>query len=189
VELFLQDLKHAFRMFRQNRVFTAAAVAALALGIGANTAIFSVVSAVLLKPLPYPNPDDVVFFMSVARQGGFGNPGASPAKFAHFAQQTSVTQDATAFRTFTVNYTGGASPEQLQAGQVSASYFKLFGAPVLRGRTFSPDEDRPGGPRVAVLSYGLWQRRFGGDPNVIGKRRPPRRDRHHRTAVRSGRAR
>jgi putative ABC transport system permease protein len=169
VELFLQDLKHAFRMFRQNRVFTAAAVAALALGIGANTAIFSVVSAVLLKPLPYPNPDDVVFFMSVARQGGFGNPGASPAKFAHFAQQTSVTQDATAFRTFTVNYTGGASPEQLQAGQVSASYFKLFGAPVLRGRTFSPDEDRPGGPRVAVLSYGLWQRRFGGDPNVIGK--------------------
>jgi predicted permease len=156
-------------MFLQNRVFTAAAVAALALGIGANTAIFSVVSAVLLRPLPFPNPDQVIYFMSVAQPGGFGNPGASPAKYAHFAQQTTVTQDATALRTFTVNYTGGASPEQLQAGQVSANYFKLFGAPILRGRTFSPEEDRPGGPRVVVLSHGLWQRRFGGDANVIGK--------------------
>lgn len=156
-------------MFRQNRVFAAAAIAALALGIGANTAIFSVVSAVLLKPLPYPNPDDVVFFMSTARQNPFGNPTASPAKFAHFAQQTSVTQDATAFRTFVVNYTGGAFPEQVRAGQVSSNYFKLFGAPVLRGRTFSADEDRPGGPRLVVLSHGLWQRRFGGDPGIIGK--------------------
>jgi putative ABC transport system permease protein len=169
VELFLQDLRHAFRMFRQNRVFTAAAVAALALGIGANTAIFSVVSAVLLKPLPYPNPDDVVFFMSTAKQNPFGNPTASPAKFAHFAQQATVTQDATAFRTFVVNYTGGAFPEQVRAGQVSANYFKLFGAPVLRGRTFSQEEDRPGGPRLAVLSHGLWQRRFGADPGIIGK--------------------
>jgi putative ABC transport system permease protein len=169
VELFLQDLRHAFRMFSQNRVFTGAAVAALALGIGANTAIFSVVSAVLLKPLPYPNADEVVFFMSTAPQNGFGNPGASPAKFAHFAQQTSVTQDATAFRTNVVNYTGGAFPEQLRAGQVSADYFKLFGAPLLRGRTFAPEEDRPGGPHVAVLSDGLWQRRFGADPDIIGK--------------------
>jgi len=169
VELFLQDLRHAFRMFRQNRVFTAAAVAALALGIGANTAIFSVVSAVLLKPLPFPDPENVVFFMTTSRQNPFGNPGASPAKFAHFAQQTTVTQDATAFRTYVVNYTGGAFPEQLRAGQVSANYFKLFGAPVFRGRTFSPDEDRPGGPRVVVLSHGLWQRRFGADPDVIGK--------------------
>jgi putative ABC transport system permease protein len=144
-------------------------VAALALGIGANTAIFSVVSAVLLKPLPFPDPENVVFFMSTALQNGFGNPVASPAKFAHFTQQTTVTQDATAYRTNVVNYTGGAFPEQLQAGQVSANYFKLFGAPVFRGRTFSPQEDLPGGQRVAVLSYGLWQRRFGGDPNIIGK--------------------
>ena len=169
MELFLQDLRHAFRMFRQNRVFTAAAVAALALGIGANTAIFSVVSAVLLKPLPYPDPDTVVFFMSTAKQAPFGNPTASPAKFAHFAQQTTVTEDATAFRTFVVNYTGGAFPEQVRAGQVSADYFNLFGAPVFRGRTFSREEDRPGGPRLAVLSHGLWQRRFGGDPGIIGK--------------------
>ena len=136
MELFLQDLRHAFRMFRQNRVFTAAAVAALALGIGANTAIFSVVSAVLLKPLPFPEPDNVVFFMSTNRQGQ-GGPASSPAKFAHWRQQTTVIQDATAYRTNVVNYTGGAVPEQLRAGQVSADYFKLFGAPLFKGRTFS----------------------------------------------------
>ena len=139
MELFVQDLKHAFRMFRQNRVFTVAAVAALALGIGANTAIFSVVSAVLLKPLPFPDPDNVVFFTHINRQGQ-GGPASSPAKFAHWRQQTTVIQDATAFRTNVVNYTGGATPEQLRAGQVSADYFKLFGARVFRGRTFAPEE-------------------------------------------------
>jgi putative ABC transport system permease protein len=169
VELFLQDLKHAFRMFRQNRVFTAAAIAALALGIGANTAIFSVVSAVLLKPLPFSEPDRLVFFMNTAAQNGFGNPAASPAKFAHWRQQTTVIQDASAFRTNVLNYTGGSFPEQLRAGQVSADYFKLFGAPVFRGRTFSREEDLPNGPHVAVLSHGLWTRRFGSDPAIIGK--------------------
>ena len=168
VEPFLQDLRHAVRMFRQNRVFTVAAVAALALGIGANTAIFSVVNAVLLKPLPFPDSDRLVFFMSTNRQGP-GAPIASPAKFAQWRQETSVTQDATAFRTNVVNYTGGAFPEQLRAGQVSADYFRLFGAPVLQGRTFSPEEDLPNGPRVTVLSHGLWMRRFAGDPAIIGK--------------------
>jgi predicted permease len=168
VELFLQDLKHAFRMFRQNRVFTAAAVAALALGIGANTAIFSVVSAVLLKPLPFPDADNVVFFMSTNRQGQ-GGPASSPAKFAHWSQQSTVIQDATAFRTNVVNYTGGATPEQLRAGQVSADYFKLFGAKIFRGRTFAREEDLPNGAKVAVLSHGLWVRRFGSDPSIIGK--------------------
>jgi hypothetical protein len=155
-------------MYRQNRVFTAAAVAALALGIGANTAIFSVVSAVLLKPLPFPDGDNVVFFMSTNREGQ-GGPASSPAKFAHWRQQTTVIQDATAYRTNVVNYTGGAVPEQLQAGQVSADYFKLFGAQLFKGRTFSAQEDLPGGPKVAVLSHGLWARRFGSDPDIIGK--------------------
>jgi putative ABC transport system permease protein len=168
VEPFLQDLRHAFRMFRQNRVFAAAAVAALALGIGANTAIFSVVNAVLLKPLPFADADRLVYFMSTNAQGQ-GGPAASPAKFAHWRQQTSVIQDAAAFRTNVVNYTGGAFPEQLRAGQVSADYFRLFGARVLQGRTFSADEDLPNGPQVAVLSHGLWIRRFGGDASIIGK--------------------
>ena len=167
MELLLQDLRHALRMFWQHRVFTGAAIAALALGIGANTAIFSVVSAVLLRPLPYPDPQNVVTFMNTSPQGSGG--GASPAKFQHWREQSSVVQNVTAFRTNVMNYTGGAVPEQLRAGQVSAEYFRLFGAPLVLGRTFSPEEDRPGGERVAVLSYGLWQRRFGGDPNVIGK--------------------
>jgi predicted permease len=167
VELLIQDLKHAFRMFLKNRGFAAAAVAALALGIGANTAIFSVVSAVLLKPVPFPDPDNVVMFMNTSPQGS--GPAASPAKFAHWRQQTTVIQDATAFRTNVVNYTGGESPEQLRAGEVSADYFRLFGARVVMGRTFTPEEDRPGGEKVAVLSYGLWTRRFSADPAIIGK--------------------
>ena len=167
MEPFLQDLKHALRMFRQHRAFTAAAIAALALGIGANTAIFSVVSAVLLKPLPYPDPENVVTFLTTSPQGS--GPGASPAKYQHWREQSTVVRDVTAYRGNVMNYTGGAAPEQLRAGQVSADYFRLFGAPLVLGRTFSPEEDRPGGERVAVLSYGLWQRRFGGDAKVLGR--------------------
>ena len=167
MEAFLQDLNHSLRMFRQHRAFTAAAIAALALGIGANTAIFSVVSAVLLKPLPYPEPANVVTFLTTSPQGS--GPGASPAKFQHWREQATVVRDVTAYRGYVMNYTGGAAPEQLRAGQVSVDYFRLFGAPVVLGRTFSAEEDRPGGERVAILSYGLWQRRFGGDANVLGR--------------------
>ncbi len=167
VEFVVQDLKHALRMFRQHRAFTAAAVAALALGIGANTAIFSVVNAVMLKPVPFPDPSRLVMFMNTSPQGS--GPGASPAKFQHWREQTSVVQDVSAFRTNVVNYTGGAFPEQLRAGQVSVDYFRLVGAQLFQGRTFSAEEDRPGGEHVAVLSHGLWARRFGGDPKVIGR--------------------
>jgi putative ABC transport system permease protein len=167
LETFLQDLKHSLRMFRQSWGFTLAAVSALALGIGANTAIFSVVSAVLLKPVPFPEPDRLVMFMTTFPQGQ--NAGASPAKFNHFREQSTVIQDAAAFRTGVVNYTGGAMPEQLRSAQVSADYFKLFGAPVVRGRTFTQEEDRPNGERVVVISHSLWTRRFNSDPNIIGQ--------------------
>src|SRR3990170_6952039 len=105
-EAFYKDLKHSLRMFAQSRAFTAAAVAALTLGIGANTAIFSVVNAVLLRPISFPDPDTLVLFTSPQSSG----PGASPAKFQHYRQQSSVTQDASAFRTGIVNYTGGSFP-------------------------------------------------------------------------------
>jgi predicted permease len=154
-------------MFRHSLAFTLAAVAALALGIGANTAIFSVVDAVLLKPVPFPEPDRLVMLMNTSPQGQF--PAASPAKFIHWRQQTAVVEDVAAFRTNVVNYTGNSSPEQLRAAQVSADYFHLFGVPVVRGRAFTAQEDLPGGEKVALISQGLWTRRFGSDPGVIGK--------------------
>jgi predicted permease len=160
VEAFLNDLRYTLRMLRQNRGFTGAAIATLALGIGANAAIFSVVNAVMLRPIPFPDAERLVMFMG---------PAASPAKFQHWRAQASVVESVAAYRGNLVNYTGGGFPEQLDAGQVSADYFRLFGAPVFQGRTFSDDEDRPGGERVAVLSHGLWVRRFAGDPAVVGR--------------------
>jgi putative ABC transport system permease protein len=167
VETFLNDLKHSLRMFRQSPGFTAAAVAALAIGIGSNTAIFSVVNTVLLKPPPFPEPDRIVMFMNTSPQGQGG--GASPAKFNHWRAQSSVVQDVSAFRTGVLNWTGGDVPEQLRSAQVTADYFRLFGAPIIRGRGFTAEEDLPKGPRVAVISEGLWRRRFAADPNVLGK--------------------
>ena len=167
IESLFQDLRQSMRMFWQSRGFTAAAVAALALGIGANTAIFSVVNAVLLKPVPFPDPDRLVMLQVTSPQGS--NIGGSPAKFMHYREQSEVLRDVAAFNTGVVNFTGGAFPEQLRSGRVTADFFRLFGAPVLRGRTFSPEEDRPDGDKVVVLSYGVWVRRFDSDPDVIGK--------------------
>lgn len=166
-ETFAKDLKHSLRLFARAPAFTMAAVAALALGIGANTAIFSVVNAVLLKPVPYPDPDRLILFLNTSPQGS--GPGASPAKFQHFREQSEVTQDVTAIRTGRVNLTGGSFPEQLRMGQASADFFRLFGAPMTLGRTFSADEDRPGGDRVAVLSRRFWMTRFNSDPAILGK--------------------
>ena len=164
---FLHDVKHSLRAFWNSPGFTFAAVAALALGIGANTAIFSIVDAVLLKPVPFPAPDRLVVFQQTGPRGAFS--AGSPAKFQFWREQTSVVQDVSAYRSNVLNFTGGGVPEQLHADQVSADYFKLFGAPVERGRGFNADEDLPGGNHVTLLSHALWMRRFGGDPNILGK--------------------
>ena len=166
METFLKDLKHSLRMFRQNRGFALAAIAALALGIGANTAIFSVVNAVLLKPVPFPDPDRLVTFLNTSPQGQGG--GASPAKFQHWRAQADVVQDVSAFRNGIVNLTGSDFPEQVRSSQVSGDYFRLFGAPIIQGREFTAEEDAPNGPRVALISEGLWTRRFGRNPAVVG---------------------
>jgi putative ABC transport system permease protein len=163
----LKDTKHSLRMFWRSPAFTLAAVSALALGIGANTAIFSIVNAVLLKPVPYFEPDRLVVFQQTSADGPFS--AGSPAKFQFWREQTSVVQDVAAYRSNIINLTGQGLPEQLRASQVSVDYFRLFGAPIFRGRAISAAEDRPGGERVAVLSYSLWTRRFGGDPAIIGK--------------------
>ncbi|HET7617324.1 MAG TPA: ABC transporter permease [Vicinamibacterales bacterium] len=167
VEAVLRDLRQAVRMFRQSPAFTLAALAALTLGIGANIAIFSVVNAVLLKPVSFPDPDRLVVFMNTSPQGS--GPAASPAKFQHYREQTAVVQDVSAYNTGRVNYTGGGFPEQLRSGRVSRDFFRLFGAPVLQGRTFTKEEDLPNGPRVAVISQRFWESRFNRDPNVVGR--------------------
>lgn len=167
METLVQDLKHSLRIFRQSPGFTFAAIVALTLGIGTNTAIFSVVNSVLLKPAPFPDPDRMVFFMNTSPQGS--GQGASPTKFQHWREQTTVVQDVSAFRNGVVNLTGGGFPEQLKSAQVSADYFRLFGATPLRGRTFSPEEDLPHAEKVVVLSHAFWTRRFAADPQIIGK--------------------
>jgi putative ABC transport system permease protein len=164
---FFRDLKHSVRMFLQTPGFTVAAIAALTLGIGANTAIFSVVNSVLLKPLPFPEPDRLVMFLSTSPNGSFS--GGSVPKFTVWRAQTSVVQDAAAYRFGVMNLTGGDRPEQLPSGQVTGDFFRLFGAQTAAGRTFTADEDRPNGGKVVVLSYGFWQRRFGGDPQLVGR--------------------
>src|SRR5262245_14898403 len=166
MDTFIQDLRHAWRAAWQAPPFTLAAVAALALGIGANTAIFSVVNTVLLRPLPYPDPDRLVTFLNSSPQGMGG--GASPTKFNTWRRQTAAFQDVSAFRFSAVNLTDG-DPEQIATAHVSADFFRLFGAAVAAGRTFSAAEDLPGGGRVAVLSDGFWKRRFGADPEAVGR--------------------
>lgn len=166
------DLRHAFQLFYKNPGFTLAAVAALALGIGANTAIFSVVNTVLIKPLTYPDADRIVQFQHHPRTGS-GMLSANLASipiFHVYEHQSSVFQEVAAFD-FTspgFNLTGDR-PEQLRGIHVSEAYFRLFGAPVILGRTFTTLEDSPHGGKVVVMSYGLWQRRFGGDPAIVGK--------------------
>jgi predicted permease len=167
METFVKDLKHSLRMFRQNLGFTITAIAALALGIGANTAIFSIVNAVLLKPVPFPDADRLVMLMNTAPQGT--SPAASPAKFIHWSRQTEVLEQVSAFRLGVVNLTGGDVPEQLRSGQVSREFFRCFGVPLIAGRSFSAEEDLPNGPRVALISESLWVRRFGRDPQLLGK--------------------
>jgi predicted permease len=168
METFLKDLRHSLRMFAGSPAFTIAAVAALTLGIGANTAIFSVVNAVMLKPVGVMDPDRVVVFVNTSTRGP-GGPAASPAKFMHYRQQTGIVENVSAFNTGVMNYTGGSFPEQLKSGRVSADFFKLVGAPMLLGRGFTESEDRPQGPNVVVMSRSLWETRLNADPNIVGK--------------------
>ena len=155
-------------MLRKTPGFTIAAIAALALGIGANTAIFSVVNTVLLKPLTYPDADRMVNFL--AQTSGLANNLHSIPEFHFFERQTNVFKEVVAYDNAGpgFNLTGGR-PEQVHGIHVTEGYFRVYGAPVALGRTFTPQEDTPHGGKVVVLSYGLWQRRFGGDRAIVGK--------------------
>ena len=168
VESFFKDLRQSLRMFWQSRGFTAAAVAALALGIGANTAIFSVVNAVLLKPVPFPDPDRLVMLQTTSPQGVNG--GGSPAKFQHYRQQTEVAP-ATSRRSTPASSTTPAErfPNSSARAASRPTSSGCSARRSSRGRTFSAEEDLPDGDKVVVLSYQVWSRRFNSDPDVVGK--------------------
>jgi putative ABC transport system permease protein len=164
----VSDLKYAARVLRKSPGFSLVAIIALALGIGANTAIFSVVSAVLLQPLPYPEPERLVRAYR-SYPTGRGSSVSIP-KFLAWSRTQSL--DAIAAHDFAgpgLNLESGDRPEQVRGIHASRDYFRVLGATMTLGRTFSGDEDRPGGPRVVVLTHGLWKTLFGADPGMVGR--------------------
>jgi len=162
-----QDLRHAFRSMGRTPVFTLCAVVTLALGIGSNTAVFSVVNAVLIRPLSYPDASRIVQFFLYSSTGS--TPGASIPDFRFWLERLDSVQDIAAydFGQSEMGFTSGA-PEQVHGIHVTSNYFRLLGAPVLLGRTFSQADNLVNGPRVVVLSYHLWRRRFARDEHIIG---------------------
>ncbi|MBI3664829.1 MAG: ABC transporter permease [Acidobacteria bacterium] len=164
-----QDLRYAARTLGRSPGFTATAVLTLALGIGANTAIFSVVNAVLLRPLPYPEPERLVDIMR--RYRGFDDNGQSGAEFLFYREHCRSFERLAAFDGVSsgLNLVVGGEAEYVRALGASADYFRVFGAEPARGRSFQEEEDRPDGANVAVLSHALWQRRFNCDPDIVGR--------------------
>src|SRR5437588_669322 len=161
------DIAYALRTFRRQPGFALVAILTLTLGISANTAIFSVVNAVVLRPLKAPDAASLVRFITTT---GASTSMAGAQSFDVWRQQTAVFEDVSAHRLEYVNLTDGSKPAQIPVARVTAEFFRLFRAQVLNGRTFAASEDRPGGPLVAVLSHALWTRRFQNDPTVLGRR-------------------
>ncbi|HLM55388.1 MAG TPA: ABC transporter permease [Pyrinomonadaceae bacterium] len=162
-----QDLRYGIRMLRASKGFTAVAVAALALGIGANAAIFSVVNAVLLRPLPYDRPEQLVWMYEDSPD--VRNRSISYPNFLDWRARSRSFSAMSATRGWFLTLTGMGEPESVTAGMVSAEYFDVMGTRPALGRGFLAEEDRPGGPRVVVLGHGFWQRRFAGDPGAVGR--------------------
>jgi putative ABC transport system permease protein len=160
-------MKYGFRILLKHPLITAIAVITLALGIGANTAIFSVVNAVLLNPLPYKQPDRLVALWE--NVPGHGRWRTSPANFFDWKKQNTVFEDVAAFSASTLTLTGIGEPEQLVGCRVSSGYFAVVGVDPILGRAFLPEEHERGKGQVVILGYNFWQRRFGGDRNVINR--------------------
>ena len=169
METFWQDLRFGFRQLLGKPGFAAIATLSLALGIGANTAIFSLVDAVLLRPLPFHDPDRLVVVWEDAAKIGFPRNTPAPANYADWKARNRVFEDMAAITWRGFNLTDEGEPEKVEAQAVTANFFPLLGVKPDLGRVFNREEDQPGRNNVAVISYGLWQRRFGGDPALIGK--------------------
>ena len=171
MESLRQDFIYALRFMRKHRGFAILIVLCLALGIGANSAIFSVVDAVLLRPLPYPDSGRLMVLMDLHQGAGSEAEEyeVSGANFLAWRRQARSFSALEAMLAKPFNVVSGGEPERLQGAAVTAGFFDLLGAKMKKGRNFIPDEDRPGGNRTVVLSDGLWKRRFGADPDILGK--------------------
>ena len=164
-----KDLLYAVRMLFKNPGFTAIAILALALGIGANTAIFTVVNSVLFRPLPFPEPDRLVMTYGENASIDEGRVPFCVADFLDWRSQNQVFEHVAAFSDNRFTYTGGQSPEQFHGAWVTADFFEVMKTQPEKGRTFLPDEDQPGHAPVVIVSHSFWQRKLGADPNVIGR--------------------
>ncbi len=169
METLLQDLRYGARMLLKSPGFTLIAVITLALGIGANTAIFSVVNAVLLRPLPFKDPDRVMMVWERRANSGEANTTISGHEFVAWREQSNAFERMAIIRGGDFTLTGNGEPEAIIAEQVSAEFFSVLGAPPLLGRAFTPGEDQAGHNNIVVLNQKLWQRSFGSDPEVVGK--------------------
>lgn len=165
----LQDLRYAARMLLKQPGFTLISILTIALGTGANTAIFSLVNAVLLKPLPFAEPDQLTMVWEDQSSIGFPRAEAAPANFVDWKAQQSVFEDMAALTYKSFNLTGGGEAERILAEGVTANFFPLLGAQPSIGRSFIAEEDKPERAKVALLSYGLWQRRYGAEASIVGR--------------------
>ena len=169
METLIQDLRFGIRLLLKNPGFSAVAILALALGIGANTAIFSVVDAVLFRPLPFDRPERLVAIWEWDLKKGEDHDSVMAGNFLDWKSRSQIIEAMSAHAGGSVNLTGLAEPERIRAARVSAGLFPLLGVQPEIGRVFFPDEDQPGNQRVAVLSNSLWKSRFGGDREVVGR--------------------
>ena len=172
MQTLLQDLKYGLRMLAKSPGFTIVAVLTLALGIGASTAVFSIVNAVLLKPLPYPHADRIVFPWRQTPPGidlGYNEIPWGARTFQDFQRDAKGFEEIGLFEAAGFNLTGTGDPVRIDGVRASAGFFGTMGVAPLLGRTFLEEEDHPGHDREVILGYGLWQRKFGGDPGVVGR--------------------
>src|ERR1051325_5843230 len=165
----LQDVRYALRMLAKKRGFTAVAVVTLALGIGANSAIFSVVNGLLLRPLPYADSDRLAIIWTHSPGANVAQDWPSPGQFSAVKSQTDVFEDLALARGRSVNLSGGETPERVEVVEITSNLLTMLGARPLKGRLLLPEEDSPGQPNTVVISNSLWQRRFNSDPNVVGR--------------------
>ena len=164
----IQDLQYAFRMLFKNPGITTVAILTLAVGIGPNSAIFSVVDVLVLRPLPFENIDRIMTLEMSPEGHPDEEEGASAADFLDWREQNTVFEQMAAYEVTNVNITGIGDPEYVSGALVTANIFDVIGIKAAHGRLFLPDEDEHGNDQGTVISHNLWQRRFNGDPNFVG---------------------